>query len=320
MASEISSASRDYREGQPQHWQTLPLYTTDRPEVHDVVAALRRVADEFDDRMLIGEIYLPPKRLVAYYGKDLEGVHLPFNFSLLETDWHARKLAMLIDDYEAALPSGSWPNWVLGNHDRPRIATRVGAAQARVAAMLLLTLRGTPTIYYGDEIGLTNIDVPPQHVCDPLGKAAPAQGRDGARGPMRWSEGANGGFSAARPWCYCPELANGPTVREQSGEPGSLLNLYKRLITARREHLALALGTYRPLVATGDVLLFMRTYPESPAMLVALNLGDQPAAAVLNEKALRGRVIVSAFADREEEPIADGVHLRPDEGLVIRLD
>ena len=82
----------DYREGQPQHWQVLPLYTTDRPEVHSVVAGFRRVADEFGDRLLIGEIYLPPKRLVAYYGKDLEGVHLPFNFSLLETEWHARKV------------------------------------------------------------------------------------------------------------------------------------------------------------------------------------------------------------------------------------
>src|SRR5436190_293676 len=310
----------DYRDGQPPHWQVLPLYTTDRPEVHEVVAGFRRVADEFLDRLLIGEIYLPPKRLVAYYGKDREGVHLPFNFSLLETDWHARKLAALIDEYEEVLPSGSWPNWVLGNHDRPRIATRVGVPQARVAAMLLLTLRGTPTIYYGDEIGLSNIDVPPQHVRDPLGKAAPTLGRDGARGPMRWNDGAYGGFSPARPWCYCPEPADGPTVGEQSSEPGSLLNLYKRLITARREHPALALGTYHPLVATGDVLLFSRKYPESPSVLVALNLGDQPAAAVLKEKTLRVRVIVSAFGDREEEPIADGVHLRPDEGLVIALD
>ena len=90
--------------------------------------------DEFDDRLLIGEIYLPPTKLVAYYGRNLEGVHLPFNFSLLETQWHARTLALLIEEYEGALPSGSWPNWVLGNHDRPRIASQVGDAQRAHAA------------------------------------------------------------------------------------------------------------------------------------------------------------------------------------------
>src|SRR5689334_24451675 len=127
------------------------LYTADRPEVHAVVAGLRRVIDEYPDRVLIGEIYLPIERLMSYYGADLEGAHLPFNFQLLESQWNARALATLIDEYEAALPAGGWPNWVLSNHDRPRIATRVGVEQARVAAMLLLSLRGTPTLYYGDE-------------------------------------------------------------------------------------------------------------------------------------------------------------------------
>jgi alpha-glucosidase len=117
------------------------------PEVHDVIRGLRKIVDEFPERLLIGEIYLPFDRLVAYYGSDLKETHLPFNFSLLQTLWNAREIATLIDSYEAALPEGGWPNWVLGNHDRPRIATRVGPAQARVAAMLLLTLRGTPTIY-----------------------------------------------------------------------------------------------------------------------------------------------------------------------------
>src|SRR5207237_2295339 len=142
--------------------------------------------DEFAERLLIGEIYLPVERLVAYYGRDLRGVHLPFNFALLQAPWAARSLVRLIDEYEAALPEGGWPNWVLGNHDRPRIASRVGLTQARVAAMLLLTLRGTPTIYYGDEIGMANVEVPPELVCDPLGRSFPALGRDGARAPMRW--------------------------------------------------------------------------------------------------------------------------------------
>ena len=149
----------------------LPLYSADRPEVHEVVRGLRAVIDEFPARVLIGEIYLPLERLVAYYGRDLCGAHLPFNFSLLETPWRAPAIAQLIDRYEAALPTGGWPNWVLGNHDRPRLATRIAPEQARVAAMLLLTLRGTPTLYYGDEIGMRQVAIAPDAARDPAAAA-----------------------------------------------------------------------------------------------------------------------------------------------------
>ncbi len=117
----------DYGPGKPPHQKLIPLYTTDMPEVHQVIAGMRRVVDEFQDRLLIGEIYLPIDRLVTYYGHDLDGAHLPFNFSLLNTAWDGQKIAKLVSDYEAALPHGGWPNWVLGNHDQPRIASRVGA-------------------------------------------------------------------------------------------------------------------------------------------------------------------------------------------------
>jgi alpha-glucosidase len=309
----------DFKPGQPPHWQVSPLYTTDRPEVHGIVAGLRRVADEFDHRLLVGGIYLPPRRLVNYYGKDLEGVHLPFNFGLLEARWHARDIARLIEEYEAALPAGSWPNWVFGNHDRPRIATRVGAGQARVAAMLLLTLRCTPTIYYGDEIGMTDSQVPVELVRDPLGKSVPFLGRDGARGPMRWDAGRFAGFSEAPPWCACADEGDLPNVVEQQANPASLLSLYRRLIEARRRNAALAIGNYEPLVATGDVLLFKRSHRASPSIIVALNLGDQPAAAILHGSQGTGHVIVSAFSDRDGEIIEEEVDLRPDEGLVIEM-
>ncbi|RYY08844.1 MAG: alpha-amylase, partial [Alphaproteobacteria bacterium] len=125
--------------------QFLPLYSADRPEVHEVVTEMRAVLDEYPDRVLIGEIYLPIDKLVTYYGRDGDGAQLPFNFHLLLLPhWTAAAIAGLINEYQAALPAGAWPNWVLGNHDRSRVATRVGPAQARVAAMLLLTLRGTP--------------------------------------------------------------------------------------------------------------------------------------------------------------------------------
>jgi alpha-glucosidase len=191
-----------FRPGRPPHEALLPLYTTDRPEMQEVVAEMRGVVDEFGDRLLIGEIYLPVKRLVAYYGRDLRGVHLPFNFSLIGSTWHARTVARLIDEYEAVLPVGGWPNWVLGNHDRPRIAGRIGPNQARIAAMLLLTLRGTPTIYYGDEIGMTQVALPAECIRDPFEKRVPGigVGRDGCRTPMQWDDGPNSGFSECEPW------------------------------------------------------------------------------------------------------------------------
>ena len=154
----------------------IPIYTADRPEVHDVIREMRRVIDEFDQRVLLGEIYLPIERLITYYGKDLTGVHFPFNFALLTAKWDARTIARLVDEYEAALPAGGWPNWVLSNHDRPRLASRVGAEQLRVAAMLLLTLRGTPTLYYGDEIGMQQVDIPLARLRDPFEKNVPGIG------------------------------------------------------------------------------------------------------------------------------------------------
>ena len=133
--------------------------------------------------MLIGEIYLPVDRLMHYYGRERAGVHLPFNFQLIDAPWEARSLATLIADYEAALPPGGWPNWVLGNHDRPRVAARRGQAQARVAAMLLLTLRGTPTLYYGDELGLSDVAIPPAQVQDPRELREPGLGLGPRSGP-----------------------------------------------------------------------------------------------------------------------------------------
>ena len=139
-----------YMPGAPSSHRLLPLYNANRPEVHELVAAMRALVDSYADRVLIGEIYLPIQQLMTYYGENLTGANLPFNFQLLQCAWSADAIAQILSDYHAALPAGAWPNWVLGNHDQPRVASRVGARQARVAAMLLFTLSGTLTMYYGD--------------------------------------------------------------------------------------------------------------------------------------------------------------------------
>ena len=283
-------------------------------------SALRRVVDDYDERVLIGEIYLPVERLVTYYGADLDGVHLPFNFQLLQSEWNARGLATLIEQYEKALPHGGWPNWVLGNHDKPRIASRVGVDQARVAAMLLLTLRGTPTLYYGDELGMVNVPIPPERVQDPFEKNVPGigVGRDPSRTPMQWAPRANAGFSSAEPWLPISDDCSVVNVEVEEADPTSILNLYRELLALRRRHDALSLGDYFSIAMTGDLLAYMRR-AQDEAFLVALNLGAEPYAMSMLQMGLKGRVLLSTNLDRKDEMLGDDVVLRPNEGLLVAL-
>jgi alpha-glucosidase len=309
----------DYKPGQPPHQKLIPLHTTDLPGVHEVVREMRAVVDEFPDRLLIGEIYLPIEKLVTYYGRDLRGAHLPFNFTLLETEWDARRIASLIEQYYAELPKGGWPNWVLGNHDRPRIASRVGAAQARVAAMLLLTLRGTPTIYYGDEIGLPQVPIPRDRIRDPFEKNVPGigVGRDGARTPMQWDDHTYSGFSKSDPWLPLAPHWRENNVEHLRHEADSIYTLYRRVMHSRRHYKALNLGDYRAVHAQGDLLAFAREW-ENQRILVALNFGDYPATAKFGED-VRGRILISTYCDSADEPVASRINLRGNEGVIIEL-
>jgi alpha-glucosidase len=310
----------DFRPGDPPHERQIMLYSADRPEIHELVAELRRVVDEYDDRVLIGEIYLPIERLVAYYGADLKGAHLPFNFQLLETRWNARGIAALIDQYEAAVPRGAWPNWVLGNHDRPRIATRVGMAQARVAAMLLLTLRGMPTLYYGDELGMRNVPIAPEQVRDPYEKNVPGigVGRDPCRTPMQWDSSPSAGFTSGEPWL--PVADDYPVVNVQSerADPTSILSLYRALLALRRAEQALSIGRYEPVAMTGDLVAYVRSHGER-RFLVALNLGSEPHAVAYTEAGSHASIVLSTHLDRAGERVRDTLSLRADEGVIVAL-
>lgn len=310
-----------FKPGDPPHQALIPLYTADRPEVHDVIVEMRRVVDEFEDRLLIGEIYLPVERLVAYYGRDLTGLHLPFNFTLLGAQWHAPSLARLIHEYESALPPNGWPNWVLGNHDRPRIASRVGPEQARVAAMLMLTLRGTPTIYYGDEIGMQEVPLLPHQIRDPFEKNVPGLGlgRDGCRTPMQWNGGRYAGFSEAEPWLPVAETYRSANVDVMRRDPTSIYQLHRRLIQLRRSRPALQFGSYQPIEASGDLLIYVREFA-GDRVLVALNLGPQPATATLaTPMQPSGRLLLSSHCDRADEPVGSQLSLRGNEGVIVDL-
>ena len=311
-----------WKPGMDPYQALVPVQTTDQPEVHDVIRRMRALFDEYPERVLIGEIYLPVERLVQYYGHDLRGAHLPFNFQLIAAKWDARHLARLIEEYESALPAGGWPNWVLGNHDQHRIATRVGLAQARVAAMLLLTLRGTPTLYYGDEIGMRDVPIAPSQVQDPFEKNVPGKGlgRDPERTPMQWSAGSQAGFTQGTPWLPVAEDHDRVNVEAQQRDPKSMLALYTRLVALRRGEPALEVGRFEPVQAEGDVLAYVRRgRGNEAAFLVALNLGASPQSLPLPATAPQGHVVLSTHLDRDGEAVAARVVLRADEGLVIRL-
>jgi len=301
--------------GQPEISRLLQVHSADQDEVLDVIREMRAVVDGYEDRVLIGEIYLPVERLVAYYGPGLSGVHLPFNFQLILAPWSARAIGRLIDEYERALPPGGWPNWVLGNHDQKRIATRVGAAQARVAAMLLLTLRGTLTIYYGDEIGLADVPVPRELAQDPWERNEPGHGRDPARTPMPWDDSPTGGFTSGRPWLPLNDTT-ALNVAAQEADPRSMLALHRALLALRRAHPALAIGGYQGEGTTGDVLAFRRR-SEDEELLVALNFGSSPVEIAL--PGARAEALLSTHLDRSGPEPAGPLRLRGDEGVVLRL-
>ena len=306
----------DWTPDQRPYNSLLPVYSADRPENLEFVGRFREIADSYPDRVLIGELWVPIERLVTYYGE--RGLHLPFNFHLITTPWTARSISALVDRYEAALPPGAWPNWVLGNHDRSRIASRVGQAQARVAAMLLLTLRGTPTLYNGDEIGMHDVPIPPESVRDPFERNVPGLGlgRDPERTPMQWDARPNAGFSSETPWLPLADDYRRVNVASQRKDPRSMLMLHRTLVELRRTTPALAVGNYRPVYTDDNVLVYERE-AGGQRRRVALNLSGSPREIAWSGP--RGRILLSTHLDRSDEGVAGRLKLRADESVVLHV-
>jgi alpha-glucosidase len=303
------------------------IYTQGVPGIHDLIRQMRAVLDEYDARMMVGEIYLPFEELVAYYGRSHDECHMPFNFHLIANkNWQAATVRQLVADYEAALPPGAWPNWVLGNHDQHRIASRVGAKQARIANMLLLTLRGTPTTYYGEEIGMENVPIPPEFVQDPPAVNQPEiahiVGRDPERTPMQWDNSANAGFAPDGVVTWLPVAADyrERNVAHQNEEPASMLRLYRALASLRQAEPALSVGEYAAVeTAVSDIFAYQRTAPHADAFLVALNFSGKQHTVDLS--AVAAQAAIAAASDGQRTGIVDlgNLVLAPNEGLVLRL-
>ncbi len=326
--------AQDFQNEPPNpHWDhvnpydsLIHLYTKNMPETHPIIAEMRKVLDQYPERMMVGETYMPNEELVAYYGPNMDECHLPFNFQLITTPWNARDVRLAVDAYEAALPEGAWPNWVLGNHDRARIASRIGQAQARVANMLLLTLRGTPTTYYGEEIGMHNAHIPREFIQDPPAinqpEIADVVGRDPERTPMQWDGSPNAGFTrpGVTPWLPLAEDYKQRNVAEEERDPTSMLNLYRGLSALRESEPALNWGGYRAVeVEAPDLYVYERFLEGSNRYLVALNFGEEEHTVDLGQLAPKAEVAVSTAMDREGRVDLSNLQVRPNEGLVIRL-
>ncbi len=311
----------DYQPGRAPYEQLLPVYSTDQPEVHDVVRGMRAVLEEYEERMMIGEIYLPLTRLVKYYGENNSGAHLPFNFQLLELQWEPERIYAAIQEYESILPEGGWPNWVIGNHDQPRVISRIGSAQAQVAALMLLTLRGTPTLYYGDEIGMADVAIPPEQFKDPQGLNMPGLNlsRDPSRTPMQWDDSQYGGFSATEPWLPLPPSFKRINVKLQAEAPYSMLNLYRRLLGLRRMEPALHHGDFSPVHCDRQAMAYIRRAGNTRFMVV-LNLSHRPYFFQPESFPFSGTIVLSTIPERDGALVENSLTVSGDEGLLIRLN
>ncbi len=296
----------------PPDWVGIPHSAiNDVPETHPLVRGIRRVLEEYDgDRVAIGEVYLlgpdVTERTASYLG-DGDELHLAFDFSLLRTPWDAARVRRRIEKVEAAYAGGRWPTWVLSNHDNPRQATRLGSeARARAAAVLLLTLRGTPFLFAGEELGLEDAVVPADRVVDP-------GGRDGCRAPIPW-EPADGHGWPADPWLPFPPDAGRRSAAAQRADPDAIVHLYRRLLAARRASPALALGSCTLLDGLPAAVVGWRRDHggDSRTILVAFGAPGGPIA----PSVATGTVEVASDGVGEGAPF-DGI-LRPDQAVVLR--
>ncbi|MCQ3931189.1 MAG: alpha-amylase [Chloroflexi bacterium] len=304
----------------------LHIHDKGHPDIHGVMREFRALLDSYSTRrprFSVGEIHIFDwAEWAKYYGEKLDELHMPFNFGFIGTAWNPQIFQKVIEGVEAAVPQGAWPNYVLGNHDEHRIASRVGADAARSAMMLLLTLRGTPTLYYGDEIGMHDVDILPELEQDPWGKNVKGigLGRDPERTPMQWDASANAGFSAAgvQTWLRIADDYAEVNVANQLKDTRSMLALTRRLLTLRRATPALHVGSYRTVQQSNEhCLAYIREY-ESERWLVALNFSD--AAQTLNLPLNQsGQIVLSTGLDREESVNLGSLHLRANEGCLIKL-
>jgi len=309
----------NYREGVDDPYHTLVhSFSSIGPHLFDYLNEIIDTAAEFDDRFVITEAYPDSagdiNHYLHFYGKIRLDICAPFNFECLSLPWDASTYRGFIDIYQQALLPGQPAVYNMGNHDKTRLATRIGPNAARTAAMMLMTLPGMPFIYYGDELGMQDVHVEKDKVKDPF--AAPdGTGRDVVRTPMQWSAARHSGFSQNEPWLPIGKQYRQFNVVTETEDPQSLLSLYKKLLRIRNNVQTIKYGSYWSLNLGDNLFGFVREN-DMERYLVILNFSDQEAVAV--SKAIRGIIRLSTYLDKAQySRVYGGVKLRPHEGVII---
>ena len=295
----------------------IHLYDFGHPDVHEVHRRLRQLVDSYERHIFtVGEIHIfDLPEWASYYGEDFDQLHMPFNYQLMTADWDVPSLRATIEAVLWNVPVGGWTNWTLGNHDEIRLATRLPDGHERLAALLLLTLRGTPFLYYGDELGMTQVGIPESEARDPWGRIIERLSRDGERTPMQWSAAPNAGFSptGSKSWLPVAHDYHKVNVETELREPLSVLNLYRKLLKLRKEHSALQQGSFLTHPSsTADVFAYRRE-SDSETITIVLNFSNEDRLISVG----RGEVIFSTIDNQRRRKITADVALRPSEGLVI---
>ncbi len=278
--------SNPYCPGRRPYEMQKHIFDKNRPENIEIMKEIRNLLEDYPEKIALGEVAERNAKIAAsYYGPENDGLHINFNFNFLEQPWKAAAFKKAIEEWEGLLGPENWPVYTLSNQDVPRHFTRFGncEARARVAATLLLTLRGTPFLYYGEEIGMSQGKIPRFRILDPVGKRYWPfhHGRDGCRTPMQWNGYRNSGFSSANPWLPVNQNYKEVNLAAQKKDPNSLFHFYRTLITFRNNSMALQKGEIQFLdINNPQVLAFRRQY-ELEKLLIILNFSSRKQTAVL---------------------------------------
>ncbi len=292
-------------------WQEH-LYDYDQPELMPLLAEIRQILGSYPERYVVGEAFPGEADAAARYSAP-GYLHAAFNFEFTHCPWSARRFWRAISRSEGLLGAEQWPTYVLGNHDLSRPASRYGAKEnddrLKVAAAMLLSLRGTPFIYYGDEIGMRDIPVrSKKDVLDPVGRRfwPLFKGRDGCRSPMQWTAARNAGFSVGRPWLPVHQDSLQRNVESQLRDPASILSFYRTLLRLRRKHVALRRGDLTLLTGTPRAVLAFRRQSGEETLFVVLNFCDRPLRFAHKEMRLADLDLLLSSHPEQEELVRNG--------------
>ncbi len=303
-------------------------YDRNRPEVHDLLREMRVMTDRYRDRMLVGEVFtlIPgdPELSARFIGNGMDQLHMAFDFSIIYRFWSARGFYRALKKWYRAIPAGGWPAIVLSNHDQPRGRSRYlgppgSDARARVASVFLLTVRGTPFLYYGEELGMKNARLRKSDIVDPLGhKFWPIyKGRDLSRGPMPWDGSENGGFSPVNPWLPADPDCENISVLKQSSDPYSMLTMHRRIISLRKQYRELSMGDFIPVLkGWRGIIAYYRKYG-SDTSFIALNFTASEKKIDLNHRG-QWRVLFSTHRTSYKFFTDLKFRLHPNEAIIVK--